>query len=83
MHVPTAYWATQPQADILEHREEQVKGAEGRCGDLTAQLERLRADLGQFQEDARKLKVGGAGALGWYGCTCYLAEDVPCVAGGR
>jgi hypothetical protein len=46
------------QADILEHREEQVKAAEARCGELAGQLERVRADLGQCNDDIGKLKVG-------------------------
>ena len=47
----------EPQADILEHREEQVKGAEARCGELASQLERLRGDLTTCNEDIKKLKV--------------------------
>jgi hypothetical protein len=57
-----ARWpASPPQADILEHREEQVRAAEGRCGDAAAQLERARAELAACQEEAQKHKVGGQG----------------------
>ncbi|KIZ00941.1 hypothetical protein MNEG_7019 [Monoraphidium neglectum] len=48
--------ATRDYADILEHREEQVKAAEARCGELAGQLERVRADLGQCNDDIGKLK---------------------------
>lgn len=48
---------TTTQADILEHREEQLKGAEGRCGELAAALERARGELTAVHDDVKKLKA--------------------------
>lgn len=45
------------QADILEHREEQVRVAEGRSGALQLELERLQATIAALTEELGQLKV--------------------------
>jgi hypothetical protein len=45
------------QADILEHREEQVRVAEGRSGVLQQELERLQATIGALTDELGQLKV--------------------------
>jgi hypothetical protein len=54
-HAPAA-----AQSDILEHREEQARAAEARCGELAGQLERARAELAQALDDAGRLKARAA-----------------------
>lgn len=47
------------QVDILQHREAQVKQAEGRAAALQQQAERLAAELAASSAEAARLKVGG------------------------
>jgi hypothetical protein len=45
------------QADILEHREEQIRGADARSSSLQQEVERLAAGIQNCTEELSKLKV--------------------------
>jgi chromosome segregation ATPase len=60
--------STADYGDILQHREEQVRTAEGRASLLQQQLDRLQADLAQAAQEAAALKV----------CVCAAHEELNC-----
>ena len=51
--------APEMQADILEHREEQIRGSEARASSLQQEVERLAAEIQHCNEELAKLKVNG------------------------
>ncbi len=47
--------ATEDYADILEHRQEQIKAEETKLRTMQQQIERMEADITRYLEDIAKL----------------------------
>ncbi|KAI8462642.1 MAG: hypothetical protein J3K34DRAFT_499216 [Monoraphidium minutum] len=67
--------ATRDYSDILEHREEQVRAAEARCGELAGQLERARAELAQTSDEVSRLKGDNSALQGRVADAASLLDD--------